>query len=271
MISSQFTILFSLTVAFGIGANTAAAFTVTSQSRCQRLLDARHGKEYRSLNVLNSSPDPNMQGYDDNMEEGSGASGGGDPSMSMPEQPPPAQYVPPTPTRNSPPAVRQQRMDPLMASLTKDDSGATPDGPTQTVPIFGEIPADGTLLLLAPAVVFAVLGFLFSFVIAFQSADQIVVSIGQTGESIAQTAQNRNNRVYDKDVCRGLCSSQEKDIDGMRNFMEFITKGAREGQNPEPVAIEEPVAPVIQQLTKEPSAPVTEDVVQTQEPVTMQE
>ena len=212
MTSFQFTVLFALAVAFGFRASPSAAFTATSQ-RCQTLV-AGNGKQYRSLNVLNSSPDPtdDMEGNYD----------------SVPENTPP--YVPPTPTRNSPEAVRRRAMDPLMASLTRDDSDASPDGPTQTVPIFGEIPADGTMMLLAPAVVFAVLGFITSAVIAFNSADQIVVSVAQTGESIAQTAQNRNNRKFDKDVCRGLCSSQEKDVDGMRNFMEAITRSAREKQ-----------------------------------------
>lgn len=216
MIPSRFTIFLALTVAFG--ARTSAAFT--ARTWCQNLLDARYGDQYRSLNVLNSSPDPEMPSDD---KEAS-YDAGGDQSMSLPENPPPA-YVPPTSTRNSPAVVRQQRMDPLMASLTRDDSGGEP---TQTVPIFGEIPADGTMLLLAPAVAFAVLGFLFSVVIAFNSADQIVESIGQTGKSVAQSAQNRNNRVFDKDVCRGLCSSQEQDVDGMRNFMEAITRSARE-------------------------------------------
>lgn len=245
MTASHLTILFTLALAFGFGADSSAAFTATS--RCQRLDVGLHGKQHRSLNVLNSTPDPEMPS--DDMEGNYEV----DPSMSIPD--PPA-YVPPTPTRNSPPAVRQKRMDPLMASLTRDDSGATPDGPTQTVPFLGEIPADGTMLLLAPAVAFAILGFGFSFVIAFNSADQIVDSIAQTGDSLAQTAKNRNNRVYDKNVCRGLCSSQEQDIDGMRNFMEFITQGAREKQAQGSIAIEEPVSPVVQQLQQSSQEPV---------------
>ena len=151
------------------------------------------------------------------------------PQQQQPETPPTYVPPPPTPTRNSPPAVRQQRMDPLMASLTRDTSGSSPDQPMQNIPLFGEIPADGTLLLLAPAAVFAVLGFIYSIVIAFNSSDAIVDSVLQAGDSIAQTASTRNNRVYDKNVCRGLCSSQQQDLDGMRNFMESITRSAREG------------------------------------------
>ncbi len=203
------------------------------------------------MKALNSSPDPNNMPSDDTEYDSSMNT---DPSMSVPETP--ATYVPPTPTRNSPPAVKQQRMDPLMASLTRDDSNPDGDQPTQTVPIFGEIPADGTMMLLAPAVVFAVLGFLFSFVIAFNSADQIVDSIAQTGESIAQTAQNRNNKVYDKNVCRGLCSTQEQDVDGMRNFMEAITRSAREKQQAEPIVElqAETPSPVVEALKSQEAA-----------------
>ena len=253
MTTSNLTILFALALAL----STSTAFTATS--RCQRLHVGLHGKQHRSLNILNSTPDPEMPS--DDMEASYDPSV--DPSMSIPDPP---EYVPPAPTRNSPPAVRQKRMDPLMASLTRDDSGASPDGPTQTVPFLGEIPADGTMLLLAPAVAFAILGFGFSFVIAFNSADKIVDSIAQTGESIAQTAQNRNNRVYDKNVCRGLCSSQEKDIDGMRNFMEFITAGAREKQAQGSIAIEEPVSPVVQQLQQ--SVPEPAPIQETPSPET---
>mmetsp|Transcript_20170 Transcript_20170/g.47365 ORF Transcript_20170/g.47365 Transcript_20170/m.47365 type:complete len:246 (+) Transcript_20170:168-905(+) len=189
----------------------------------------------RTLIILSSSQDPNMN---DEEFEASNASSGG-PSMSLPtssaqkQQPEtPTAYVPPppTPTQNSPRMVAQQRMDPLMASLTRDDSNASPDQPTQNMPLFGEIPADGTLLLLAPAAAFSVLGLIYSIVIAFNSSDQIVSSVMQAGDSIAQTAVNKNNKVYDKSVCRGLCSSQQEDLDGMRNFMEAITRNAREAK-----------------------------------------
>jgi len=242
---------FALATVFGFGFQASTSTAFTSVSLCQNsdanalIGSQRNSKNFqqydslkiRSLNVLNSSPGSGMP--DDELEA-NGDSGAG-PSMSMPtssapqqqqQAETPAAYVPPppTPTRNSPPVVRQQRMDPLMASLTRDSSNASPDQPTQNVPIFGEIPADGTLLLLAPAAVFAILGFIYSIVIAFNASDQIVNSMLQAGDSVAQSAKNRNNRVYDKNVCRGLCSSQQEDIDGMKNFMEAITRNAREGK-----------------------------------------
>eukprot|EP00532_Pseudo-nitzschia_australis_P002473 CAMPEP_0168187168 /NCGR_PEP_ID=MMETSP0139_2-20121125/14875_1 /TAXON_ID=44445 /ORGANISM="Pseudo-nitzschia australis, Strain 10249 10 AB" /LENGTH=156 /DNA_ID=CAMNT_0008109331 /DNA_START=316 /DNA_END=786 /DNA_ORIENTATION=+ len=145
------------------------------------------------------------------------------------EKMPPA-YAPPPPTpgRNSPEAVAQRRMDPLMASLTRDNSDAEQ---TQNVPFFGEIPADGTLFLLVPATVFALLGFVLSLVIAVRSSDQIVDSFSHVGDNIAQTASERTNRVYDENKCRGFCGSpQQEDVDGLRNFMEAITRSAREGK-----------------------------------------
>lgn len=243
MIKFQVTSSLLLAIACGFDARTSSAFTTTSRSQrleVNRMIGyvqyGRHSKQkirmsIRSLNVLNSSPDPNTS--DEEFEENYDLDGGASMSSSQQQQQPetPVAYVPPppSPTRNSPQVVRQQRMDPLMASLTRDNSDISPDQPTQNVPIFGEIPADGTLLLLGPAVLFAVLGFVYSIVIAFNSSDRIVDSLMQAGDSVAQSAVNRNNRVYDKNVCRGLCSSQQDDIDGMRNFMEAITRNAREG------------------------------------------
>jgi len=233
MTSFQIAIFFALAITCGFQASTSTAFTAISQYQkpdaASLIGSKRNGKHYQqksrlpirgSLNVLDSSPNPEDE-----------AEGG--PSMSLPkssaQQPeitPPA-YVPPppTPTRNSPAAVRQQQMDPLMASLTRDNSESSPDKPPVTVPIFGEIPADGTLFLLVPAVVFGAVGFILSIVIAFNSSDQIVDTLMQEVKSV-----NPASRTYDKNVCRGLCSSQENDVDGMRNFMEAITKNARERQ-----------------------------------------
>ena len=127
------------------------------------------------------------------------------------------------PTPTSPPPVPQKRLDPLMASLTRMDPGAA-DVPTKNLPLLGEVPVDGSLTLLVPAAVIAVLGFLLSIVVAFQSQDLIVQSLVQASEDIAQTASMKTNMVYDDNVCRGLCSSQEQDLDNLRNFMESLRK-----------------------------------------------
>ena len=222
-------ILFIIAIACSFQTDTSLAFTASSCQKpgaantlvgSKRQQDNKHHHHRRlpqgSFHVLNASSGPDMPIEEE--LEGNGASMPSSASGQEQAQTPPA-YVPPPPTRNSPPAVqREQRMDPLMASLTRDNS----DQPTRNVPFFGEIPADGSLLL-GGAVVFAVLGFIYSIVIAVNSSDQIVNSLSQIPHSISQTAIDRSNQVYDENVCRGLCSSQSDDIDGLRNFMESIT------------------------------------------------
>mmetsp|Transcript_24923 Transcript_24923/g.53092 ORF Transcript_24923/g.53092 Transcript_24923/m.53092 type:complete len:252 (+) Transcript_24923:101-856(+) len=247
MLSFRTTTVLGLAIACGFKTNTSRALTATSlyrksgvtaligskgtASRCPRNIHLSK----RPLVVLGSSPDPNwspdeMEGNDDVGADASMASNQQQQRQQQPETPPAYVPPPPSPTRNSQAAIRQKSMDPLMASLTRDSSNPSADQPTRTVPIFGEIPADGTLLLLAPAVVFAVLGFIYSIVIAVNSTDQIVDSLSQAGGSLAQTAVERSNRSYDENVCRGLCSNQQDDIDGLKNFMEAITRNARENQ-----------------------------------------
>lgn len=209
----------------------ALTTTATTKTSCQKpgasaaLIGSQRQQRYRfvgslsqgSFHALYSSPDP-----DNNM------SADEEENQQQEKMPPAYAPPPPTPGRNSPEAVAQRRMDPLMASLTRDNSDAEQ---TQNVPFFGEIPADGTLFLLVPATVFALLGFVLSLVIAVRSSDQIVDSFSHVGDNIAQTASERTNRVYDENKCRGFCGSpQQEDVDGLRNFMEAITRSAREGK-----------------------------------------
>jgi hypothetical protein len=73
------------------------------------------------------------------------------------------------------------------------------------------------LIVLAPAAVIAVLGFIFSIVVTFNNQDEFV-------KIINQASQQNTNKVYDENVCRGLCSSQDQDLEGLRGFMESLRK-----------------------------------------------
>ncbi len=126
---------------------------------------------------------------------------------------------PPTP----PPPVPTKRLDPLMASLTRMDP-ETARGPTRNIPIFGEVPVDGSLVVLVPVALIGFLGFILSIVITVQSSDLIVDSLNRVVEDIAITANENTNKIYDENVCRGLCSSQEQDLDGLKSFMEGLRK-----------------------------------------------
>ena len=190
-------------------ASISLAFTMTS---CQKtagvalMTSKRHAHHHhhhhgRPLHVLNAEED------DENEER-----------LSLPSQP----ISPPVVRSNSPPPVRNvERMDPLMASLTRDNRD--PAQVTRDIPLFGEVSTDG-LKLLIPATVFAVLGFILSIVVAVKSTDQIAGTFSTVADSVVQSAKNQPNQVYDANTCRGLCSNQQDDIDGLRRFMESITK-----------------------------------------------
>lgn len=129
----------------------------------------------------------------------------------------------PSSVPQQPPTPPQRRLDPLMASLTRMDP-ATANAPTRKVPLLGEIPVDGSVTVLLPAAAIAVLGFIFSIVVAVNSQDEFVRILSQVSEDIADTAAQKTNMVYDENVCRGICSSQESDLEGLRGFMELLTK-----------------------------------------------
>ncbi|KAL3916647.1 MAG: hypothetical protein SGILL_005081 [Bacillariaceae sp.] len=126
---------------------------------------------------------------------------------------------PPSP----PPPVMPKRLDPLMASLTRTDPSAE-QLPTKNVPFLGEVPVDGSLALLIPAAGIAVIGFILSIVIAFNSSDEIVALVSQASDDITSQATNQANQQYDPNVCRGICSSQSQDLEGLRSFMDGLRK-----------------------------------------------
>ena len=117
---------------------------------------------------------------------------------------------------NSP---RPQKIDPLIASLTRIDEPTPSNVPTRQVPLFGEVPADGNLALLVPAAAIGLLGFLFSIVVAFNSRDAIVQELSQ----VELPEMKYTPTKVEEGKCRGLCSSQDEDLNGLKNFMEGIS------------------------------------------------
>lgn len=109
--------------------------------------------------------------------------------------------------------------DPLIASLTRNDGPTSGDAPTQQVPLFGEVSADGAKLLVL-ALAIGVLGFIFSIVVAFNARDELVSEFNK----IQVPEMKYTPTVVKEGECRGLCSSQEQDLDGLRNFMEGISR-----------------------------------------------
>ena len=117
-------------------------------------------------------------------------------------------------------APKQERLDPLIASLTRIDEPTPANVPTRQVPLFGEVPADGNLALLVPAAAIGILGFIFSIVVAFTSRDSIVEELSKVEVPKMEYTPTK----IEEGKCRGLCSSQDEDLDGLKNFMEGISK-----------------------------------------------
>lgn len=132
----------------------------------------------------------------------------------------PAPFTTPVPA-----APKQGRtLDPLVASLTRIDPNAKV-GKMRNVPLLGEIDVEGSLGLLVPAAVIAVVGFLMSFVVAFNSRDTFVEQLTRMSEGIDAAALAKTNVVPAVDNgCRGLCSDQGEQLESMRSFMEGLAK-----------------------------------------------
>mmetsp|Transcript_38465 Transcript_38465/g.80600 ORF Transcript_38465/g.80600 Transcript_38465/m.80600 type:complete len:216 (-) Transcript_38465:243-890(-) len=118
------------------------------------------------------------------------------------------------------PIVDKPAVDPLIASLTRIDDSTPQNVPTKSVPLFGEVPDDDNLKLLLPVAAVSVLGFIFSIVVAFNSRD----AIGREFSKMEIPEMKYTPTVIEEGKCRGLCSSQEKDVEGLRNFMESISR-----------------------------------------------
>ena len=118
-----------------------------------------------------------------------------------------------------PPAVQQRKqLDPLIASLASPGPPPKEGTETRNVPFLGEIPVDGSLVVLVPAAAIAVIGFIMSIVVGFNARDEMVRTLESVNPPPPKAV------VIDKDKCRGICSSQESDLDSMRSMMENLSK-----------------------------------------------
>ena len=151
---------------------------------------------------------------DDASSSNSGSTNEAD-DIIQPEGVNPVQTSPPAPVSN--PVPTQRRMDPLIASLTRTDNGPTPSkgNPTINSPL-GEIQLDKSLYVLLPVVLFVFGGALLSIYVAANSGDALSQAWNVYEASISAPA---GTKIVDPDACRGLCSSQEADLQGLSDFM----------------------------------------------------
>jgi hypothetical protein len=128
----------------------------------------------------------------------------------------------PSPFPQQQPVQNERELDPLIMSLTRNDQL---DSESVNAPLFGEIPVDGSLVVLLPALLIGVVGFAMSINIVLNSQDAIVDSLNQISQDAAAAAVAKTNIAAPlADGCRGLCSNQEADLQGLQTFMQGIGK-----------------------------------------------
>ena len=55
--------------------------------------------------------------------------------------------------------------------------------------------------------------------VAMNSGDEVMNAVNEWNDIALNPT---NNAAIDPDACRGLCSSQEQDVEGLRNFMNSL-------------------------------------------------
>lgn len=123
----------------------------------------------------------------------------------------------PSPSPPSSPQPARKRLDPLVASLTRMDA-ETLEAPRIDVPIWGELILDKSLFILLPVAIFAVLGLVTTLYVFANSGDQIVESLAEN--PILQSAPPPVT--VDPSACRGLCSDQQANLEGLRTYMNSL-------------------------------------------------
>lgn len=114
-----------------------------------------------------------------------------------------------------------ERIDPLIQTLSRNDADDS-NAKKVKLPLLGEVPVDGSLLLVVPVAVIAILGFIMSIQIGFQSKDAIVQQIDKISGVMSQPPVKKT--VVPTSGCRGLCSNQDEQLDYIRGFMEGVSK-----------------------------------------------
>lgn len=140
-----------------------------------------------------------------------------------------------------------QPLDPLIASLTSPAPEPQEGAKTKSVPFFGEVSVDGGLLVLLPAAGTAVIGLILSIVVGFNARDDIV-------DTLEKVNPPPPKKVVVTNTCRGICSTQDDDLNSMRSFMEKLS--SRKVSDVSFVEKEEPPAP-------EEPAPVVDEAAPT--------
>jgi hypothetical protein len=115
--------------------------------------------------------------------------------------------------------IPQKRIDPLLASLTRNNPAPKVGAPTRTFPILGEVVMDKSSILIVPAVLFGVVGLLFSIYVAINSQEAFAEALKEN--PYLQSASSAPVG----EGCRGICSNQQDDLNSLAGFMNGLKAG----------------------------------------------
>jgi len=139
--------------------------------------------------------------------------------------------------------AQQRRLDPLIASLTKMDEDML-NTPTTKVPLLGEIPLDGSIVVLAPAAVIAVVGFIMSINIGLNNKDALFEKVTEVNTVLSKPPVKKSV-VLDTNSCRGLCSNQDEQLESMRGFMQGLAQKNKSVQETSVPAVEATISEIV--------------------------
>ena len=137
-----------------------------------------------------------------------------------------------TPNSNSnspPPTPKAKPLDPLFVAVTRMDE-VTVSAKTVSVPLWGELILDRSLFVLLPLVAFAVGGILLSLYVLLNSGDAMIDAVKDnavwqsTTTDMSTSGGITGDSSINSNACRGLCRSQEQDLEGLKAYMSKLAR-----------------------------------------------
>ena len=115
-------------------------------------------------------------------------------------------------------------VDPLLWSVTRNnDPNYDANAPTlSNIPILGSLVLDQSLFVVVPVALFSFLGIFTGIYVLITSSDEFAQAVSASLQELSIPPST--NTVVDPNACRGLCSSQEQDLEGLRTFMEGLRR-----------------------------------------------
>lgn len=170
--------------------------------------------EYNAMTRLPLSNDPQPQEEENPVTDTSGAQFAASDDLAANEQEP---MISRTTRLQTIPQTRKA-LDPLVRSLTRLDNDSA-NAPTLNIPVWGELILDKSLFVLIPVAGFAIIGFFLSIYVGLNSVDAFVAL-----EDAGKNGRRAPVETTSAEGCRGICSSQEDDLEGIRSFMSGLSK-----------------------------------------------